>query len=125
MNAMANFEKERLRSQLKTLGVQIFNVKKFFLSLSSGQATFLSQVRRLLQLILVMPATNATSEGSFSALHHCYLRTTMWQDRLNYLMAMHVHKERTDLKVVLSEFISGSEHRSGIFAKYWCFLSIT
>ena len=49
------------------------------------------------------------------------LRTTVWQERLSYLMLMHVHKERTnsiDLKVVLNEFVDESEHRSGIFAKY-------
>ena len=36
-------------------------------------------------------------------------------------MILHVHKERTDnldLKSVLNDFVSGSEHRSGIFAKY-------
>ena len=49
------------------------------------------------------------------------LRTTMWQERPNYLMLMYAHKDRTDsidLKVVLNEFVSESEHWSGIFAKY-------
>lgn len=130
------FHKELLCSQLQTLGVHfqemegsvsnaatIFDVKRYFVSLSSGQALLLSQVRQLLQLILVMPATNATSERSFSALRRLktYLRTTMSQQRLNHLMVMHVHKERTDslnLKAVLNDFVGESEHRSGIFAKY-------
>ena len=130
-----DFDKELLDSQLKTFGIHfqtteeptmqisIFDLKRYFLSLSPGQASLLSQVRHLLQLILVMPATNASSERSFSALRRLknYLRTTMKQERLNHLMVMHVHKERTDkldLKSVLNNFISDSEHRTSIFAKY-------
>lgn len=93
----------------------IFEVKRYFLSLSHGQASLQLQVKRLLQLILVMPAMNATSERSFSALRrlkNC-LRTTMTQERLNHLMLLYVHKERTDsldLKAVLNEFVGVSEH---------------
>jgi hypothetical protein len=80
-------------------------------------------VKRLAQLILVMPGTNASSERSFSAIRRVknYLRTTMTQ-RLNYLMLLHVHKDKTDaldLKVLLNEFVECSEHRSNIFAKYY------
>ena len=125
-----DLDKELLHSQLQTFGIHfqtvaqepaadisIFDLKQYFLSLSLGQASLLSQVRRL-----VMAATNATSERSFSALHclENYLRTTMAQKRLNYLMIMHVHKERTDkldLNSVLNDFVGGFEHRSGIFAK--------
>ena len=126
-----DFDKELLDSQLKTFGIHfqtteeptmqisIFDLKRYFLSLSPGQASLLSQVRHLLQLILVMPATNASSERSFSALCRLknYLRTTMKQERLNHLMVMHVHKERTDkldLKSVLNNFISDSEHRTTV-----------
>ena len=48
-----------------------------------------------------------------------YLRATMKQDRLNYLMLLHVHKDKTDeldLKLLVNEFIN-SDHRSNIFAK--------
>ena len=131
-----DFDRELLSMQLQTFGVHIqqtqelqssslaiTDVKKMFLSLSEGQKSLLSQVKRLLQLILVMPATNSTSERSFSALRRVksYLRATMTQERLNYLMLIHVHKERTDaldLKGVINEFIGDSAHRSGIFAKY-------
>ncbi len=97
-------------------------MKQYFQSLSPAQSSLLAQVKRLLQLILVMPATNATSERSFSALRRVktYLRATMGQERLNYLMLLHVHKDRTDaldLKATLNEFVH-SEHRSGIFAKF-------
>ena len=46
----------------------IFDIKDYFHSLSSAQRALLSQVSTVLQLILIMPATNATSERSFSAL---------------------------------------------------------
>ena len=45
----------------------------------------------------------------------------MAQERLNHLMSMHVHRESVDklyLKSVLNYFVGGSEHFSGIFAKY-------
>ena len=83
----------------------------------------MAEVCTVLKLILVMPASNATSERSFSALRHVktYLRSTMGQERLNNLMLLHIHKELTDdldLKDVVTEFISGSEHRLSIFGKF-------
>jgi len=46
----------------------IFDIKEYFVKLSTAQKDLLVQVGLLLKLILVMPATNATSECSFSAL---------------------------------------------------------
>ena len=45
-----------------------------------------------------MPATNATSERSFSALRCLknYLRTIISQEKLNSLMLLYVHKDETD-----------------------------
>ena len=128
----SDFDKEQLRVQLQLLGdnfdvvtpggsLNIFQVKDYFMALSHGQRLLMSQVVALLPIILVIPATNATSDRSFSALRRLksYLRTTMLQERLNYLMLLHVHKERTDaldMQAVLTEFIGESEHRCGIFA---------
>ena len=57
----------------------------------------LPQVTKLLQLLLVVPATSATSERSFSSLRllKTFLRTTMSQSRLNHLMLLYVHKDYT------------------------------
>ncbi|XP_062504525.1 uncharacterized protein LOC134181294 [Corticium candelabrum] len=96
-----DFDQEMLYAQLQTFGVHfqqtyqlqskeastkmtIFDIKSYFLSLSHGQKVHLSQVKRLFQLVLVMPATNASSERSFSALRRLksYHRTTMMQERL-------------------------------------------
>ena len=130
------FDKEVLRCQIHTFGIHfnecleksaqeisIFEIKKYFMQLSPGQSTLLSQVAQVFELIMVMPATNATSERFFSALRCLknYLRTTIFQQWLNHLMILHIDKERTDnldLKLVLNNFIAGSEHRQFIFVKY-------
>ena len=94
--------------------MDIFHMKEYFLSLSQGQRLLVPQVVALLQFILIIPATNATSERSFSALRllKSYLRTTPLQERLNYLMSLDVHKNRTDvldMQAVVTKFIGESE----------------
>ena len=89
--------------------------------LSPSQKCLLSEV--CIQLIMVMPATNAMSEHSFSALRNVksYLRSTMTQKRLNDLMILYVHKNLTDsldLVQVANEFVSGSEHRMTVFGTF-------
>ncbi len=78
--------------------------------LSVAERTAFSGVWSVVKLLLVLPATNATSERSFSAMRRVktYLRTTMTQERLNNLMVLHVHKERVDrleLERVAHEFV--------------------
>ena len=137
-----DFQSEFLRAQLLTLGVgferaykevhgaqhsttniTIFDIRDYFQSLSAGQRDLLQQACRVLQLILVMPATNATSERSFSALRRVksYLRSTMTQQRLNNLMVLHVHKERTDSLNyigIANELVGDSEHRLRMFGRF-------
>ena len=48
--------------------MDIFHMKEYFLSLNQGQRLLVPQVVALLQFILIIPATNSTSERSFSAL---------------------------------------------------------
>ena len=65
----------------------------------------------LFKLLLVISATNATSERSFSTLRgvKSYLQSTMTQMRLNNLMVLHAHKNRTDafdLTSIGKEFIA-------------------
>ena len=103
--------------------MSICDVKDYFTSLSKGQQSLLSEVKKVLQLVLVMPATNATSERSFSALRRVktYLRTNMSQKRLNHLLILNVHKERTDtldLKDTLNSFVKDSQHRAGLFSLF-------
>ena len=76
-----------------------------------------------MKLILVMPAMNATSERSFSALRRIktYLRSTMKQERLNSLIVLHVHKDlidALDLSQVANEFVEGNDTRKQRFGKF-------
>ena len=78
------------------------------------------QTSRLLQLLLVMPATSATAERSFSSLRHVktYLRTTMTQERLNHLMMIHLHKDRSiDIEKAMNTFILSCQERIHVFGK--------
>ena len=91
--------------------------------LSPAQKDLASEVCKLVKLILVLPATNAVSERSLSALRRVksYLRSTMNQSQLNHLMILHVHKHLTDeldLIKVANEFVEGSEHRMSFFGRF-------
>ena len=71
----------------------------------------MSQVVTLVKSVQVMPATNAISERSFSAMRRTktYLRSTMLQEHLNATMVLHVHKESADalnLHRLSNEFVS-------------------
>ena len=80
-----DFEIETLRAQLVTFGIDFqrklnseddikikptwVDIMEYFQSLQASQKALLSQVCNVLKILLVMPATNVTSERSFSALH--------------------------------------------------------
>ena len=92
-------------------------------TLTEAQKDLMSEVCLLLKLILVMPATNAVSERSFSALRRIktFLRTTMAQCRLNNLMVLNIHKdhcEQLDLIDVANTFVAGSEHTLSLFGRF-------
>ena len=72
---------------------------------------------------MVIPATNAVSERSASAVRRIKtsLQSTMTQVRFNDLLILHIHKEKTDnldLASCLNEFIAGNEHRLSLFGEY-------
>ena len=98
-------------------------VLKFVKSMFPAMQIGMSEVIKLIKPILVMPATNAVSERSASALRRVktYLRTTMHQDRFNHLMILHIHKDAVDklpLDKCVYEFISLNAHRSNSIAKF-------
>ena len=83
----------------------------------------LNSACNLFKLLLVLPATNATSEHSFSTLRQIksYLRSTMTQARLNHLMILHYHQEMTDeldLKSIANDYILKNETRRCNFATF-------
>ena len=70
-----------------------------------------------------MPTTNAVSERLFSALKRVktYLRSTMGDSRLNNLIMLHVHKDRTDaltLVDVANDFVGEKENQKQLFGKF-------
>ena len=72
---------------------------------------------------MICPATDTTSERSFSALRRAetYLQNTMIQVRLNNIMILHVHKDCTDalnLTDVANDFMDGSEYRLFILGNF-------
>ena len=101
----------------------IKDILKYLRNISSAQRALLSEICIIAKLTLVMPATNAVSERSFSALRRVktYLRSTMKQTRLNHLMILHVHKDITDslnLNDIGNEFVRCSEHRLSVFGHF-------
>ena len=115
--------KELYQQELQGEQPRISAIKKVLLSLTPAQRDLMSTACKLLQLLLVMPATNATSERTFSALRRIktYLRSTMMQARLNHLMIMHYHQDGTDglnLADVGNDYISANDSRLATFARF-------
>ena len=76
-------------------------------------------------MILVMPATNAISKRSFSALRRLktWLRTRILQARLNWHMLLHVDKNKTDnlpMSNIANEFVSHNDSRLHSFGQFKC-----
>ena len=124
----SDFEKDKLITQLYLFHTNYPSEKRTCVhdavaivkDMSIGEKQLLSEVVKLVKLLLVMPATNAISERSFSAMHRIktYLRSTMMQERLNSVMVLHIHKELTDgldLKNICKEVVSKSDYQKTKF----------
>ena len=96
---------------------------EYFKDLSPGMKTYYSEIFKLVQLIVVMPASNASSERYFSVLKrikNC-LRSTMGQERLNHCMVTSIYKEelmKIDLIKVLNKFVGANEYRKTVFGSF-------
>ena len=75
--------------------MKLKSIIHFLQQLNSAQHQLQTEVLKLAKFILVMPATNAASERTFSALRRLktWLRSTMHQALLNWCMILHVHKD--------------------------------
>ena len=103
--------------------IQLDDIITTMKGLSAAQKSLLSEVSTLTSLMLVMPATNAVSERSFSALDlvKTYLHNSMTQERLNHLQFLYVHKDITDKLDFIeaaNEFVSKSDYRLTLFGKF-------
>ena len=90
---------------------------------TEGATLLLNEVVRFVKLCVVLPATSASAERSFSSLRRLktYIRSTVGQPRLNHLLLLHCHQERLDtleLRTVAQLFISANEKRSKYFGNF-------
>jgi len=120
--AMLRVQLLTLSTNLKTKDVTLKDIVAYFKDLSPPQCQIYSEVLTVLNLIFVNPSTNAISERSFSAMRRIktYLRSTMSQVRVNNLMVLYIHKEKTDNLSTISvanKFVN-SEHRMSCFGKF-------
>ncbi|KAJ3610834.1 hypothetical protein NHX12_022924 [Muraenolepis orangiensis] len=81
------------------------------------------QVEALVRLLLVVPASSAEAERSFSALRRLktWLRSSMSQTRLNNVAIYHVHQkklDRLDLEGICQSFISANDKRKKAFGSF-------
>ena len=82
-----------------------------------------SMVMQVAKLIAIMPATNAVSERSFSALRclKTWIRSSMNQSRLNWCLILHIHcdeADKLDLTAIAHEFISRNQSRPRTFREF-------
>ena len=128
-----NFDKPLLETQLQIFSskyadasskVSLKEILHYLCTLSEDQRAFFSQVNHLAKLILVMPASNAASERSFSTMRKIknYLRNTMGQVRFNNLMILNIYKEELDaldLTDIAREFVQRKkDYRYKIFGDF-------
>ena len=78
--------------------------------------TLYSEVIKLVKLYFTIPITTANAERSFSALRRIktYLRSSMMQERLNNVMLLHCHKNKTD-SLDMKDFVSTNHARKNYF----------
>ena len=85
-----------------------------------GYCDLLSEVSTVLQLILVLPATNAECERCFSCLKRVktYLKNALSQKKLNHLMILNIFEEETEelnLAEVANDFFCQCDKRKEDF----------
>ena len=83
----------------------------------------LCEVYKFAKLIMVTPATNSTSERTFSLLKliKTYLRSTMTPGRLNHMMMLSAYKNRLDemdFRKVSSIFIQKNDGQRNTFGRF-------
>jgi len=118
----------RLRVQLQMFQLDnnfttIREAADFLSKLSPECSQMLSQVEVLIRLLLVIPASSAEAERSFSTLRRLktWLRATMTQARLNFLCVLNVHSDILDtlnLLDVAEQFVAKHDSRLELFGKF-------
>ena len=109
-----DFDSSQLSAQLQNFGIFLQEMLKnvTLQGMSSTQKEFFSKICTLAQLNLVVSATNAASECSFSTMRclKTYLQSTMHQSRLNLLMLLNINKQKIDnldINIIADELFKG------------------
>ena len=123
-----DFDAQRLQVHLEIFGEDctklitkdLRSIIEHLRDFSDVQKTLISEVFKLVKLILVLPVTNATSERVFSMLRlvESYLRSSTRQSRLNYLMLLSTYKEELDninMKELAQFFINKNDDPISMF----------
>jgi len=81
------------------------------------------QVKELIILLLVCPASSCSAERSFSSLRRLktWLRSTMSQRRLNAVAVCNTHQDildDIDITAIAVEFVSRSDIRRNMFGNF-------
>ena len=76
--------------------MQLLEIVALFQKLDSIKRILVTEVMKLVKLILVMPATNVVSKRSFSS----RLCSETANNRLNHLLLLHIHKLLTDNSIL-------------------------
>ena len=124
-----DFDEDLLEAQLKTFSnnfqkenATFEDIISYFKESSRGIQSLLSEVGRIVKLVLILPASNATSERSFSKMKliYDYLRSTMSQERVNHFMILGIYPElldSMDSTKIAGEFIRRKTRREHVFGK--------
>ena len=74
-----------------------------------------SEIHKLIQLFLTVPATTATAERSFSTMRRLktYLRSTMTQKRMNHKSIL----DNISVADIVNEFVTRNERMQQYFGK--------
>ena len=88
--------------------------------LSKECRALFNQVEVLVRLLLLVPASSATAERSFSALRRMktWLHSTMSQARLNHVCLLNIHSDildTLDFNAVAADFIAKNDGRATTF----------
>ena len=122
----SELHKFKLETQLKPstriVDEKVVGVKDaitIILSLNASQKLLVFEVFKLVKLILIVPATNAVNERSFSILRRfkTYLRSSMSQERQSSCLIFATYKEKVDklkLVEVANQFRFENEDRFSI-----------
>jgi len=122
---ITNIPEHNLEEERHTTAVTVSDTLAEFAGKSHDVRNLLNAVERLFKFLVVLPASNATAERSFSTLRRLknYLRLTrpMTQERLNHVADVHhVHKTRVDALDISKKqlFIYANGYKRSVFGQF-------